>query len=195
MLTSYFKSSSARLESRTEYEAGVSCNEQQEPDATTPFESEPALEEQPELACDILLENLMFKTSNVGMPSSSESENSDEEDNFLEAPLKNKKFDGRSNKLAFTIKWERAFSWSYYSAAVEGWFCKACQEYSHNGDEYWKTLPQKHNAHPGVFFREHENSKKHKDAVAYKKEVKASLSKRKVLKQLQLGMKAQTNAE
>ena len=110
MLTSYFKSSGARLESRTEYEAGVSCNEQQEPDATTPFESELALEEQPELACDILLENLMFKTSNVGMPLSSESENSDEEDNFLEAPLKNKKFDGRSNKLAFTIKWKRAFS-------------------------------------------------------------------------------------
>ena len=47
----------------------------------------------------------MFETYDVGMPSSSESENSDHEDNFLEAPLKNKKFDGRSNKLAFTIKW------------------------------------------------------------------------------------------
>ena len=56
-------------------------------------------------------------------------------------------------------------------------------------------MPQKHDAHTGVFFREHENSKKHKDAVAYKKEVRASLSKGKVLKQLQLGMKAQTNAE
>ena len=91
MLTSYFKSASARLESRTECEAGFSCNEQQGPDTTTP-------------------ENLKFETSDVGMPSSSEIENSNDEDNFLEAPLKNKKFDGRSNKLAFTIKWKRAFS-------------------------------------------------------------------------------------
>ena len=110
MLTSYFKSASARLESRTECEAGFSCNEQQGPDTTTPFQPEPALEKQPELACDILCENLKFETSDVGMPSSSEIENSNDEDNFLEAPLKNKKFDGRSNKLAFTIKWKRAFS-------------------------------------------------------------------------------------
>ena len=74
-LTSYFKSSSARLESCTELEAGVSCNEQQKPDATTPFELEPASEEQPELACDILPENLTFEKCDVGMPSSSESEN------------------------------------------------------------------------------------------------------------------------
>ena len=50
ILTSYFKSSSASSESCTECEAGVSCVEQQEPDATTPLELEPALEEQPELA-------------------------------------------------------------------------------------------------------------------------------------------------
>ena len=37
--------------------------------------------------------------------------------------------------------------------------------------------------------------KKHKDAAANKKEVKAILSKGNVLKQLQLGMEAQTNAE
>ena len=190
MLTSYSKSFSARLEYCTECEAGVSCNEQQEPDATTPLEPEPALEEQPELACDILPENSMFETCDVGMPSLSESENSDDQDNFLEAPLKNKKFDGRSDKLAFTIKWERAFLWSYYSAAEEGWLCKTCQEYSYNGDKYWKTQPGKHDAQPVVFFQKHENSKKHKDAVANKKEVKGS-----VLKQLQLGMEAQTNAE
>ena len=190
-LTSYFKSSSARSEFHTECETGDSCEAGV---STTPFEMEPALEEQPELACDILPENSTFETCDIGMPSSSESENSDDEDNFLEAPLKNKKFDGRSNKLAFTIKWERVFSWSYYSAAEEGWFCKTCQEYSHNGDEYWKTLPRKHDAHPGVF-REHENFKKHKDVVANKKEVKAILSKGNVLKQLQLGMEARTNAE
>ena len=79
---------------------------------------------------------------------------------------------------------------SHYSAAEEGWFCKTCQEYSDNGSEYWKTLPQKHDAHPGVFFREHKNSRKHKDAVANKKEEKAILSKGNVLKQLQLGMEA-----
>ena len=71
-LTSYFKPSSARLESRTECEAGFSCNEHQEPDATTPFEAEPALEEQPELACDILPENSTFETCDIGMLSSSE---------------------------------------------------------------------------------------------------------------------------
>ena len=159
MLTLYFKSSSTRSESRTECEAGFSCNEQQEPDATTPFEAEPALEEQLELASDILPEHSTFETCDIGMLSSSENENFDDKHNFFEAPLKNKKFDGRSNKLAFTIKWERAFSWPYYSAAEKGWFCKTFQEYSHNGDEYWKTLPRKHDAHPGVFFREHENSK------------------------------------
>ena len=110
MLTSYFKSASARSESRTECEAGFSCNEQQGPDTTTPFQPEPALEKLPELACDILRENLKFETCNIGMPSSSESEKSNDEDNFLEAPLKNRKLDGRSNKLAFTIKWKRAFS-------------------------------------------------------------------------------------
>ena len=68
--------------------------------------------------------------------------------------------------------------------------CKTCQEYSNNRDEYWKTLPRKHDAHPSVFFREHENSEKHKDTVANKKEVKAVLSKGNVLKQLQLGMAA-----
>ena len=94
MLTSYFKSSSIRLESCTECEAGISCNEQQEPDATTPFEPEPALEEQPELACDILAENSTFKTCDVGMPSSSESESSNGEDNFLEAPLKTRSLVG-----------------------------------------------------------------------------------------------------
>ena len=151
MLTSYVKSSSDRSESCTECEAGASCNEQQELDATTLFEPEPALEQQPELACDILPENLTFKICDIDMPSSSESENSDDEDNFLEALLKNKKFSGRSNNLAFTIKWERAFSWSSYSAA-EGWFCKKCQKYSRNGDEYWKTLLGKHDAHPGAFF-------------------------------------------
>ena len=129
------------------------------------------------------------------MSSSSESENSDDEDNFLEALLNNKKFDGRSNKLAFTIKWERAFTWSYYSAVEEGWFCKTCQEHSHDGDEYWKTLLQKHDAYLDVFFQEHENSKKHKDAVANKKELKAVLSKGNVPKQLQLGMETRTNAD
>ena len=111
------------------------------------------------------------------------------------ALLKNKKFDGKSNKLTFTIKWERAFSRSYYSAAEEGWFCETCQEYSHNGYENWKTFPRKYDTHLGVFFREHESSKKHKDAVANKKEVKAILSKGNVLKQLQLAMEAGTNAE
>ena len=104
--------------------------------------------------------------------------------------LKNEKFDGRFNKLAFTKKWERAFSWSYYSAAEEGWFCKICQEYSHNDDEYWKTLLRKRDACPGIFFQERENFKKHKNAVTNKKQVKAILSKGNVQKQLQLGMEA-----
>ena len=90
---------------------------------------------------------------------------------------------------------EEGFFTSYYSAAEEGWFCKTCQEYSHNGYENWKTFPRKYDTHLGVFFREHENSKKHKDAVANKKEVKAILSKGNVLKQLQLAMEAGTNAE
>ena len=47
MITSYFKSSSTRSESRSKCEAGVSCNEQREPATTAPFESEPALGEQP----------------------------------------------------------------------------------------------------------------------------------------------------
>ena len=109
-------------------------------------------------------------------PPSSDSELSSDDDqrpkklfrnnnNNNKRSLNNSKFDGRSNKLQFTVKWEKAFPWAYYSASKEGWFCKTCEEFSDCGDEFWKTLPRKHDEHPGVFFHDHENCNKLKVIV------------------------------
>ena len=69
------------------------------------------------------------------------------------------------DKLSFTIKWEKRFTWAYYSSYHAGWFCRTCQEYSNSHDQYWKTVPRTHDQHPGVNFSEHENSQKHVRAV------------------------------
>ena len=49
-----------------------------------------------------------------------------------------------------------------------GWFCKTCEEYSDSHDKYWKTLPHKHEEHPGMFFNEQANSGKHKKSLRNK---------------------------
>ena len=79
-------------------------------------------------------------------------------------------------KLDFVTKWERKYTWAYYSSSKGSWFCKTCEEYSDSGDEFWKSVTRKHDDHPGVFFQEHECSNKHVKAVKNKKEVKCILS-------------------
>ena len=81
------------------------------------------------------------------------------------------------DKLFFTIKWGKRFTWAYYSSSRSGWFCRACQEYSNPHDQYWKTVPRTHDQHPGVFFSEHENCQKHVRAVINKINIKKSLAK------------------
>ena len=93
--------------------------------------------------------------------------------------------DGR--KLACTLKWEKAYSWAHYSSIKGGWFCKICEEYSQTGDKFWKTVPKKHDAHPGEAFKEHSSSKKHTDAICSKKEIQSILSKGNIITQLQRG--------
>lgn len=84
-----------------------------------------------------------------------------------------KSFDGRRKQgLSFTAKWEKQFPWTYYSSDKVGWFCKTCEEYSDTGDQYWKTLPRKHDVHPHSFFTEHVKSSKHIQSVKNKQEVK-----------------------
>ena len=61
-----------------------------------------------------------------------------------------KKADGRSAGK-YSI-WESRYTWAYFSNYKEGWFCKICQEYSSSGDEFWKTLPYKHDRHPTEAF-------------------------------------------
>ena len=70
------------------------------------------------------------------------------------------------DKLCFTIKWEKRFTWAYYSSYHAGWFYRTCQKYSKSYDQYWKTVPRTHEQHPGIFFSEHENCQKHVRAVS-----------------------------
>ena len=76
-----------------------------------------------------------------------------------------------------------------------GWFCKTCEGYSDSLDEYWKTLPRKHDEHPGMFFNEHANTDKHKKSPRNKQEVKIMLSKEKVVRQLTKGMENKTEKD
>ena len=90
-------------------------------------------------------------------------------------------------KLAFTLKWKKACPWAYYSSIKGGWFRKICEEYSQTGDKFWKTVPKKHDAHPGEAFKEHSGSKKHTDAICKKKEIQSILSKGNIIAHLQRG--------
>ena len=85
--------------------------------------------------------------------------------------------------------------WSYYSCLKGGWFCKTCEDYSDSHDEYWKTLPPKHDEHPSMFFNEHANSDKHKKALGNEQEVKTMLSKGNVMHQLTKGMENKTEKD
>ena len=147
--------------------------------------------------------NLSFSDTN----SSSESELSENDveiassaeanDSESELPREIRKYDGRKDKLSFTEKWEKKYTWSWscYSCLEGGWFCKTCEEYSDPHDEYWKTLPRKHDEHLGMFFNEHANSDKHKKALRNKQELKIMLSKGNVVCQLTKGMENKTEKD
>ena len=145
--------------------------------------------------------NLYFSDTN----SSSESELSENDveivdsaepnDSESELPREICKYDGRKDKLSFTEKWEKKYTWLYYSRIKGGWFCKTCEEYSDSHEEYWKTLLRKHDEHPGMFFNEHANSDKHKKALRNKQEVKIMLSKGNVVHQLTKGMENKTEKD
>ena len=100
-----------------------------------------------------------------------------------------------ARKLAFTLKWEKAYPWTYYSSMKGGWFCKICEAYSQTGDKFWKTVPKKHDAHPGEAFKEHSGSKKHTDAVSSKKEIQSILSKGNIITQLQRGQEIRSETD
>ena len=89
-------------------------------------------------------------------------------DSESELPREIRKYDRRKDKLSFTGKWEKKYTWSFYICLKGGWFCKTWEEYSDSHDEYWKILPRKHDEHPGMFFNEHANSDKHKKALRNK---------------------------
>ena len=101
--------------------------------------------------------------------------------------------DGR--KLAFPLKWEKAYPWAYYSSIKGGWFCKICEECSQTGDKFWKTVPKKHDTHPGEAFKEHSGSKKHTDAICSKKEIQSILSKGNIITQLQRGQEIRSETD
>ena len=116
-------------------------------------------------------------------------------DSESELPREIRKYDGRKDKLSFTEKWEKKYTWSYYSCLNGGWFCKTCEGYSDSPDEYWKTLPRKHDEHPGMFFNEHVNSDKHKKSLRNKQELKIMLSKGNVVRQLTKAMENKTEKD
>ena len=112
-------------------------------------------------------------------------DNEVENTDLIETINSDKMFNGRINPPAFTLKWEKAYPWAYCSPTKSGWLCKTCEEYSNTGDQFWKTVLQKHDAHLGIAFYEHEQSKKHSDAIRDKTEIKTILSKGNSLFQLQ----------
>ena len=86
--------------------------------------------------------NLSFSDTN----SSSESELSENDveiadsaersDSESELPRELHKYDRRKDKLSFTEKWEKKYTWLNYSCLKGGWFCKTCKEYSDSHDNY-----------------------------------------------------------
>ena len=103
------------------------------------------------------------------------------------------KCDGRSEeKLHFTVKWELKYAWAYYSSAKGGWLCKTCEEYSDSHDEHWKTIPRKHDQHPGLFFREHLSCQKHSRAMTNKRDVKMILVRGNIVRQINKGVETKT---
>ena len=145
--------------------------------------------------------NLSFSDTN----SSSESElsvkdveiadSAEPNDSESELPREIQKYDGRKDNLSFTEKWEKKYTWSCYSCLKGGWFCKTFEEYSDPHDEYWKTLPRKHDEHLGMFLNEHANSDKHKKALRNKQELKIMLFKGNVVRQLMKGMETKTEKD
>ena len=81
------------------------------------------------------------------------------------------------------------YPWIYYSIVESRWFYKTCEDYSNTGDQFWKIV------NPGIAFYEHEQSKKHSDAIRNKTEIKTILSKGNVLFQLQKGAENRTKYE
>ena len=86
-------------------------------------------------------------------------DNDAENTDLIETINSEKKFKGRTNPPAFTLKWEKAYPWAYYNTRKSGWFCKTYEEYSNTGDHFWKTIPKRHDAHPGISFRSTNNPK------------------------------------
>ena len=119
------------------------------------------------------------------------------ENSFYSGTRSSAVIDGRitDDKLSFTIKWEKRFTWGYYSSYHAGWFCRTCQEYSNSHDQYWKTVPRTHNQHPGVFFSEHENCQKHVRAVNNKSSIKKLLAKGDIVHQISRGAESKTAKE
>ena len=93
------------------------------------------------------------------------------------------------------MKWEKCFTWAYYSFYHVSWFCRTCQEYSNSHDQYWKTVPRTHDQHPGVFFSEHENCQKHVRAVTQKRNIKKFFVKGDIVRQISKGAESKTAKE
>ena len=119
------------------------------------------------------------------------------ENSFYSGTRSSAVIDGRitDDKLSFTIKWEKRFTWAYYSSYHAGWFCRTCQEYSNSHDQYWKTVPRTHDQHPGVFFSEHENCQKHVRAVTQKRNIKKFFVKGDIVRQISKGAESKTAKE
>ena len=82
------------------------------------------------------------------------------ENSFYSGTRNSAVIDGRitDDKLPFTIKWEKRFTWAY-SSYHASWFWRTCQEYYNSHDQYWKTVPRTHDQHPGVFFQSTKTAK------------------------------------
>ena len=85
------------------------------------------------------------------------------ENNFYSRNRSSAVIDGRTteDKLSFTIKWEKRFTWAYYSSYQVGFVGSAKN-----------ILIHMTNVEHGVFFSEHKNCQTHVRAVVNKSNIK-----------------------
>ena len=170
LVTTFFKSLSSDKQAKvTNADKTTNCSETACSDSTCSEDS--VSKSEPEASQMSISESIETQRNcSDSYPQSVRSSNTPEipkENSFYSGTRSSAVIDGRitDDKLSFTIKWEKRFTWAYYSSYHAGWFCRTCQEYSNSHDQYWKTVPRTHDQHPGVFFSEHENCQKHVRAV------------------------------
>ena len=140
LVTYFFKPLSSDGQAKvTNADTTTNCSETACSDSTCSEDF--VFESEPEASQMSILESIKSQRNcSDSDPQSVKSSNTAEipkENSFGSGTRSSAVIDGRitDDKLSFTIKWERRFTWTYYSSYHAGWFCRTCQEYSDSHDQ------------------------------------------------------------